>query len=345
MNRIATVIGVASCLILASCGDPADDGSPTAAYGELHRHAARGDWGAVYDRLTDRSRAFTTMLLDPSGFAAENGTGRSRQEFIDLLSRADRDRYEWLIETLAGEVVEERPEEEGVVLVVEVAGKKHALIMVEKEGEWRLEAFFDFWQARALDRGTTPDFEKKLFQCRTRLAQARREFSQHMRQSGGPTTELSLANPLSPDAVAKQVVVIDVPGGDGTTVEPSRAGWVWNSAHETLHAAGYDDKAARREQWERASPEQKQRDLRTLLWIARSKSRDAEPSEQDIRRLGWRAFGKKNPLRNPLSPDAVAARITTTATAGADGESVDPSTAGWLWNTADRTIHVAGYTE
>ena len=345
MNRIATVIGVASCLILASCGDPADDGSPTAAYGELHRHAARGEWGALYDRLTDRSRAFTTMLLDPSGFAAENGTGRSRQEFIDLLSRADRDRYEWLIETLAGEVVEERPEEEGVVLVVEVVGKKHALIMVEKEGEWRLEAFFDFWLAKSLHRGTTPDLEKKLFQCRTRLAQARREFSQHMRQSGGPTTELSLANPLSPDAVAKQVVVIDVPGGDGTTVEPSRAGWVWNSAHETLHAAGYDERTARREAWDHKRPDQKERELRTLLSIGRIGVRGVEPTGQDVRRQQWGAFGKKNPLRNPLSPDDVSTRIVPIATAGADGMSVHPSTAGWVWNSADRMLYVAGFAE
>ena len=38
--------------------------------------------------------------------------------------------------------------------------------------------------------------------------------------------------------------------------------------------------------------------------------------------------------RNPLSPEAVAARIIVVSTPGATGSSVDPSTAGWVFNTS-----------
>jgi hypothetical protein len=326
------LIGLVLC-VAAGCSAAAD--SPTAALQELHEYAEDGEWGPFYDRLTDRSRDFVTMIVSRTLTVDDaRETGEARKAFVELLSAADAESYKGMTEMLAGKVVEERPEGEAVVLVVDVDGRENAFIMVKGEGAWRLDAFFDIWQATALRRGTTPDLEKKFFQCRTLLSYSRNDVAQSRRETGAMPTESRHANPLSPEAVAKQIVVIEQPGADGTTVDPSRAGWVWNSADEILHAAGYDEKTIKREKWERSRPESKQQRLRTLQVVARGKVGRAEPTEEEVRLQQWAAFGDKRPLRNPASPDDVATRITTITDPGADGASVSPSTAGWVWNAA-----------
>ena len=48
-------------------------------------------------------------------------------------------------------------------------------------------------------------------------------------------------NMLSPEPVASRLVEVMVPGADGTSVDPSSAGWVWNSADKQRYAAGGAD--------------------------------------------------------------------------------------------------------
>lgn len=344
MKRIATLIGIALCMTMAGCH--AADESPTTAYRRIHEHAIQGQWGSVYDRLTDRSRSQLSMMVGAWRFFGDaSDAGDSRQDFIVMLSGIDEVTHRTVIEMMAFEVVEERADGEEAVLIVEFSGRKGAYLMVKDNEVWRLDAFFDLWEGLAAQRGTTPDLEQRLFWLRTHLLLAREAFRRRLRETGTPPTVLSLGNPLSPDPVAKQIVVIDRPGADGTTVEPSRAGWAWNSADGVLHAAGYDERTARREAWDHKRPDQKERELRTLLSIGRIGVRGVEPTGQDVRRQQWGAFGRKNPLRNPLSPDDVSTRIVPIATAGADGMSVHPSTAGWVWNSADRMLYVAGFAE
>jgi hypothetical protein len=48
---------------------------------------------------------------------------------------------------------------------------------------------------------------------------------------------------------------------------------------------------------------------------------------------------------NPLSPREIADVIVEVAVRGADGESVSPLAAGWVWNSKDRMLFAAGYRE
>ncbi len=51
-------------------------------------------------------------------------------------------------------------------------------------------------------------------------------------------------NPLSPKSVATKIVVTDQPGVTGADVDPSRAGWVFNTSRGwggTMYAAGLSD--------------------------------------------------------------------------------------------------------
>ena len=69
----------------------------------------------------------------------------------------------------------------------------------------------------------------------------------------------------------------------------------------------------------------------------------------DFATRGWSQLTGDGYLRqeptNPLSPKRVASRIIVISTPGATGGSVDPSTAGWVFNTSGQwggTMHAAG---
>ena len=177
--------------------------------------------------------------------------------------------------------------------------------------------------------------------------------------SNAPWGSLDAApvNPFSPAKVATQITVIDAPGAGGETVNPKTAGWVWNKSDRTLDAA-MDSAAVRA-----SEREQRRRviattygpyllsTLRTLrgqialytlyetpLWIP------GEVASQQWAPLFDAGYIFETP-DNPLSPREVADVIVEVAVRGADGESVSPSVAGWVWNSKDRMLFAAGYRE
>ncbi len=164
-------------------------------------------------------------------------------------------------------------------------------------------------------------------------------------------------NPFSPAKVATHIVVLDTRGAGGETVSPKTAGWVWNKTSQTLEAA--TDSAAVRA----SEREQRRRviattygphlmaELRTLrgqialytlyetpLWIP------GEVASQQWAPLLNAGYIFDTP-DNPISPREVAELIVEVTDRGADGESVNPSVAGWVWNTTDRMLFAAGYRE
>ncbi len=164
-------------------------------------------------------------------------------------------------------------------------------------------------------------------------------------------------NPFSPARVATHIAIIDIRGAGGETVNPKTAGWVWNSADRTLHAA-MDSAAVRaseREQRRRVITNtygpRLMSELRTLrgqialytvyetpLWIP------GEVATQQWAPLLNAGYIFDTP-DNPIAPREVAELIVEVAVRGADGESVSPSVAGWVWNSTDRMLFAAGYRE
>jgi hypothetical protein len=165
-------------------------------------------------------------------------------------------------------------------------------------------------------------------------------------------------NPFSPPDVAAGIHVIREPRAAGEAVSPKTAGWVWNSADEVLDAA--KDSAAIRA----CRLEQKRRTLRekvgpyldprlkllraqiTLyqLYEAGILWGPGKVAEQQWAPLVDAGYLTVTP-QNPLSPAGKRSTIVEIRTAGAGGSTVDPDSAGWVWNSADRRLYAAGYDE
>jgi len=164
-------------------------------------------------------------------------------------------------------------------------------------------------------------------------------------------------NPFSPAGVATRIAVIDVRGGGGETVSPKTAGWVWNKADRTLHAAT-DSAAARaseREQRRRVVATTYGPHLMSSLRTLRGQIALYTLYETPLWIPGEVAAQQWAPLLdagyifdtpdNPISPREIAEHIVEVTDRGADGQSVNPAVAGWVWNSTDRMLFAAGYRE
>ena len=164
-------------------------------------------------------------------------------------------------------------------------------------------------------------------------------------------------NPFSPAKVATHIVFIDIRGTGGETVSPKTAGWVWNTTDRTLHAA-MDSAAVRasvREQRRRVIATTYGPHLMTTLRTLRGQIALYTLYETPLWIPGEVASQQWKPLLdagyifdtpdNPISPPDVAKLIIEITVRGADGESVSPSVAGWVWNPTDRMLFAAGYRE
>jgi hypothetical protein len=164
-------------------------------------------------------------------------------------------------------------------------------------------------------------------------------------------------NPFSPAKVATHITVIDTPGAGGETVNPKTAGWVWNKTDRTLDAA-MDSAAVRaseREQNRRVIASTYGPYLMSTLRTLRGQIALYTLYETPLWIPGEVATQQWGPLfdsgyifetpDNPLSPRAISDVIVEVNVRGADGESVSPSAAGWVWNSKDRMLFAAGYRE
>ncbi len=164
-------------------------------------------------------------------------------------------------------------------------------------------------------------------------------------------------NPFSPSDVASHIAFIDDPGAGGELVSPKTAGWVWNEHDRTLDAAR--DSAALRV----SEREERRRlirttygphlasQLRTLRGQIALYSLYETPlwGPNEVASQQWAplidaGYIFETPV-NPLCPRDVSRLIVEVTARGANGGSVSPNMAGWVWNSVDRKLFAAGYHE
>ena len=173
----------------------------------------------------------------------------------------------------------------------------------------------------------------------------------------GRTRTAAPVNPFSPAGVATHIAVIDTPGAGGETVSPKTVGWVWNKVDRTLDAAMNSAavRASEREQRRRVIATTYGPHLMSELRTLRGQIALYTLYETPLWIPGEVAWQQWEPLLNagyifdtpdnPLSPREVAELIVEVSVRGAAGESVNPSVAGWVWNSTDRMLFAAGYRQ
>jgi hypothetical protein len=101
----------------------------------------------------------------------------------------------------------------------------------------------------------------------------------------------------------------------------------------------------------RATPPRKDRAAalleRTRAAVADYLRTAGAPPEVAERTL-WEVLIEKEliqaPPHNPDAPSAVASRVVVVTTPGQGGDAADPTEAGWVWNSADEELYLAGVT-
>ncbi|MHC4126671.1 MAG: hypothetical protein ACYTE6_16170 [Planctomycetota bacterium] len=163
-------------------------------------------------------------------------------------------------------------------------------------------------------------------------------------------------NPFSPPSVGARIHVVHEPGVGAEAASPKTAGWVWNSADELLYVASDSAaiRACRREQERRYVRETIGPYLDTRLELMRAQMALYQLYESDhLWKPGEVASEQWAPLikagyvsaapQNPMSPQDRCTTIVEITESGAQGKAVDPASAGWVWNSADRKLYAAGY--
>jgi hypothetical protein len=165
-------------------------------------------------------------------------------------------------------------------------------------------------------------------------------------------------NPFSPAGVGARIHVVDQPGVGGESVSPKTAGWVWNSADGVLDVAR-DSAAIRACQRERkrryvretVGPylDQRLELMRAQISLYQLYESDHLWKPGEVAREQWspliRAGYVSSAPQNPLTPQGRSEDIVEITAPGAKGKAVDPASAGWVWNSADRKLYAAGYDE
>jgi len=159
------------------------------------------------------------------------------------------------------------------------------------------------------------------------------------------------ANPLSPEAVARRVLIVETTGLDGSDVDPRRAGWVWNATDHRLFLAGMTDEqllAASHSALHAAEPDDVEPILVSKLQSIREQLesyQSSHGSKPNLADEGWTPLTNRRLLSeiplNPLSPYETASRVV----AGRSGLDVDPTVAGWVWNESNQMLYAAGFDD
>ncbi|MHC4381804.1 MAG: hypothetical protein ACYTGY_09945 [Planctomycetota bacterium] len=163
-------------------------------------------------------------------------------------------------------------------------------------------------------------------------------------------------NPFSPPGVGAHLHVVQEPGVAGESISPKTAGWVWNSADEVLDVARDSAaiRACQREKKRRYVRETIGPYLDPRLELMRAQISLYQLYESDhLWKPGEVAREQWSPLinagyvsaapQNPMTPQDRCTSIVEITEAGASGKAVDPASAGWVWNSADRKLYAAGY--
>jgi hypothetical protein len=163
-------------------------------------------------------------------------------------------------------------------------------------------------------------------------------------------------NPFSPPGVGERIHVVQEPGVGGESVSPKTAGWVWNSTDEVLDVAR-DSAAIRACQRERkrryvretVGPylDQRLELMRAQISLYQLYESDHLWKPGEVAREQWtpliNAGYVSSAPQNPLSPQDRCTSIVEITDSGAGGKAVDPASAGWVWNSADRKLFATGY--
>ncbi len=361
-------VAAAAALLLTGCGsqDPAD------AYTHAVDCAARGDWGAFYDRLTEKTRdqldaisAIAALVetnragVSPVEVAEERTHVERRLAYVDSMKDFKESDRQRIISSLRGTVTSQQVRGDQATLVLTADdGRTQDVRMIQEHGTWKLDQSFDLFESLARRNGTDPESERTAWALRQLLGVLRGSVADYTHWHGAPPDVAGSwewaplrgppLNPRSPAAVASRVAEVTESGAGWDAVPPARAGWIWNSTDHKLYAAGFDDAADRRAEWAARSDESKAHGLRTLLLVARgaiSEHRRLHGGDPDILARQWDALKNRPPIANPLSPDGIAKRIVEVTQPGVRGTAVDPAAAGWVWNSTDGQIYLAGYDE
>ncbi|MHC4768818.1 MAG: hypothetical protein ACYTEI_08930 [Planctomycetota bacterium] len=163
-------------------------------------------------------------------------------------------------------------------------------------------------------------------------------------------------NPFSPPDVNARIHVVHQAGVGGESVSPRTAGWVWNSADGVLDVARDSAaiRACQREKKRRYVRETIGPYLDPRLELMRAQISLYQLYESDhLWKPGEVAREQWTPLinagyvsaapQNPMSPADRCTTIVEITDPGARGKAVDPASAGWGWNSADRKLYAAGY--
>ena len=163
-------------------------------------------------------------------------------------------------------------------------------------------------------------------------------------------------NPFSPPGVGARIHVVQEPGVGGESVSPRTAGWVWNSADGVLDVAR--DSAAiracqrekkRRYVRETVGPylDQRLELMRAQISLYQLYESDHLWKPGEVAREQWtpliNAGYVSSAPQNPMTPQDRSTSIVEITDSGAGGKAVDPASAGWVWNSADRKLYAAGY--
>ena len=163
-------------------------------------------------------------------------------------------------------------------------------------------------------------------------------------------------NPFSPPGVGARIHVVQKSGVGGESVSPKTAGWVWNSADGVLDVARDSAaiRACQREKKRRYVRETIGPYLDPRLELMRAQISLYQLYESDhlwkpgeVTREQWtpliNAGYVSAAAQNPMSPQDRCTTIVEIADKGVGGKAVDPASAGWVWNSADRKLYAAGY--
>ena len=139
-------------------------------------------------------------------------------------------------------------------------GTTRPVRMTREGGRWMLNDHFDFFQSIADRKGTNRQFERHVWQLKGLLRNLRSAIHTYRHWNDGRSPDVigswdwtrltgPPANPLSPPDVASLIIEVTATGARWDAVDPSRAGWIWNSADGILWASGFDDDTNRITDW------------------------------------------------------------------------------------------------
>ena len=165
-HHLGSIIGGLIVVVLVGCGQTQD---PAAAYREIVAHAERGDWGAVYDRYDQQTRAQRELLCEIVRKANPSKATEPRQQHITLM----QDHGDATLGTMRGTLSAPQIDSDRATLTLTMAdGTTRPVRMTREGGRWMLNEHFDFFQSIADRKGTNRQAERHVWHLKGLLQSA-----------------------------------------------------------------------------------------------------------------------------------------------------------------------------